>query len=468
MAQTFSFPILSDAELLPCLKDMELPLNAAGLAKPTPELVRPVYESVVTTLVGVTREELQQPVFTAIDALEFPELHDESIPFMAFLKQLTKLMAAAGVRDFTMQDICKPDSTRLRRNLSAVINFAKFREEKLGPFTELQEGAEALLEQSAALEQQQRRLAAELKQLQEERAAQQPEAAAVEAEASELYAENQALNRQQTALNAEVRTLKGAANAAADEAASAKFRLQTARQAASELRELIVESPEKLQARLRETAGAVERERARLADAERHSRDLQTRLDAIAKVEKEVGKARSVMGEVETELGRKKEASRRVKALRAQIAASEAEAASLGARQQHLERQRASLAERLQRLEHQAELRKEAAASAIEEQLKDKEATEADNAANLAKLAEHEALMRALRERMREVAAAHEAQTSAVLGRYAALRAEVSAYHRRLAAAMAAGESRALAPLDTNVSPNAAPAPACKAVAAGR
>ena len=42
----------------------------------------------------------------------------------------------------------------------------------------------------------------------------------------------------------------------------------------------------------------------------------------------------------------------------------------------------------------QAELRKEAAASAIEEQLKDKEATEADNAANLAKLAEHEALVR--------------------------------------------------------------------------
>lgn len=55
MAQTFSFPILSDAELLPCLKDMELPLTTAGLAKPTPELVRPVYESVVTTLVGVTR-----------------------------------------------------------------------------------------------------------------------------------------------------------------------------------------------------------------------------------------------------------------------------------------------------------------------------------------------------------------------------------------------------------------------------
>ena len=63
--------------------------------------------------------------------------------------------------------------------------------------------------------------------------------------------------------------------------------------------------------------------------------------------------------------------------------------------------------------------------------------------------------MRALRERMREVAAAHEAQKSAVLARYAALRAEVAAYHRRLDAAMAAGTTRALAALDINAVPSA-------------
>ena len=43
------------------------------------------------------------------------------------------------------------------------------------------------------------------------------------------------------------------------------------------------QSPEKLQARLLETAGALERERARLAGAERRSRELQMRLDAIGK-----------------------------------------------------------------------------------------------------------------------------------------------------------------------------------------
>ena len=54
-------------------------------------------------LLAVFREEQQQPVFMAIDALDFPELHDESIPYMAFLKNCTRLLAAAGVRDFNMQ-----------------------------------------------------------------------------------------------------------------------------------------------------------------------------------------------------------------------------------------------------------------------------------------------------------------------------------------------------------------------------
>ena len=49
------------------------------------------------------REELQQPVFMAIDALEYPELHDESIPTLAFIKSLNQLLVAAGIKDFNLQ-----------------------------------------------------------------------------------------------------------------------------------------------------------------------------------------------------------------------------------------------------------------------------------------------------------------------------------------------------------------------------
>jgi len=49
------------------------------------------------------REELQQPVFMAIDTLEYPELHDESIPTLAFIKSLNRLLVAAGIKDFNLQ-----------------------------------------------------------------------------------------------------------------------------------------------------------------------------------------------------------------------------------------------------------------------------------------------------------------------------------------------------------------------------
>lgn len=55
---SFSFPILSNQELLPCLKEMELPLSAEQLAKPTYETLFRVYEMLVTTLLGVSRSVL--------------------------------------------------------------------------------------------------------------------------------------------------------------------------------------------------------------------------------------------------------------------------------------------------------------------------------------------------------------------------------------------------------------------------
>lgn len=54
MAQ-YSFPVLEDSELLPCLEEMEIPLDASQLAKPTYETVKVVFENVLLTMGGVTR-----------------------------------------------------------------------------------------------------------------------------------------------------------------------------------------------------------------------------------------------------------------------------------------------------------------------------------------------------------------------------------------------------------------------------
>eukprot|EP00959_Pyramimonas_sp_CCMP1952_P313946 6572168-Pyramimonas_sp.AAC.1 len=48
------------------------------------------------------KEELQQPALGAIDALEFPELHNDSVANLAFSRALFDLTTAAGVHDFAL------------------------------------------------------------------------------------------------------------------------------------------------------------------------------------------------------------------------------------------------------------------------------------------------------------------------------------------------------------------------------
>lgn len=56
-------------------------------------------------------------------------------------------MTEVGIDDFSMKDLIRPEGPRLKLILSAIINFAKFREEQLGVFEEMSRRSEELVEQ---------------------------------------------------------------------------------------------------------------------------------------------------------------------------------------------------------------------------------------------------------------------------------------------------------------------------------
>ena len=142
MSSSFSFPLLSNADILSCLEELGSDIREQELLRPTYEVLRPIYENLVMLLVGLTREEIHQPMVMAMDGMDYPEMHEDSIATMQFNKALMALLKGSGVLDFTLKDLHKPEYMRTRRNLSAIINFAKFREEKLAFFNELQEQSE--------------------------------------------------------------------------------------------------------------------------------------------------------------------------------------------------------------------------------------------------------------------------------------------------------------------------------------
>ena len=86
---------------------------------------------------GITKEEIVQPQFNGLQALNHPELHEESIPYMHAFRAVTKMMNICGIHDFSTRDYLAPSAKRMRRQLSGIINFAKFREERFTLLTEI-------------------------------------------------------------------------------------------------------------------------------------------------------------------------------------------------------------------------------------------------------------------------------------------------------------------------------------------
>ncbi|CAD7976201.1 unnamed protein product [Amoebophrya sp. A25] len=61
---------------------------------------------------------------------QFPTLYEEAARFLCVFRTLQHLMQLSGISDFSMADLLKPEAKRLRRNLSALINFCRFREDE--------------------------------------------------------------------------------------------------------------------------------------------------------------------------------------------------------------------------------------------------------------------------------------------------------------------------------------------------
>ena len=93
-----------------------------------------------------------------------------------------KLLSTAGLTDFKVDDISRPDPKRLKRNLSAVINFCKFREDRMEGYMEVTKETDSLALQKAKLEEENELLLTEVNDAKQQRQREASETAALEAD----------------------------------------------------------------------------------------------------------------------------------------------------------------------------------------------------------------------------------------------------------------------------------------------
>ncbi|KAF9315102.1 kinetochore-associated Ndc80 complex subunit nuf2 [Podila horticola] len=113
------FPLIKYDSMILCLADVRVPCTIEELQRPSPQKILQVYEAVLEVTTGSATENCVLE--------DFQEMNDE-------LNITVKMMSRLGVTDFTSRDLTKPEADRVRRVLSAVINFIKFREVYQGAF----------------------------------------------------------------------------------------------------------------------------------------------------------------------------------------------------------------------------------------------------------------------------------------------------------------------------------------------
>ncbi len=154
-----------------------------------------VLERLVEATMGTTREDMAQPQFAGLSALNFAELQEESIPELAFFRACSRMMEVSCVFDFSVNDLLHPTRQRLRRHLSAVINFCKFREERMMLYTQLAAQKEQCAMQASSLNDERVELQRELAALKEQTAEEAKLTEELENEVSEVEGEIAACNR---------------------------------------------------------------------------------------------------------------------------------------------------------------------------------------------------------------------------------------------------------------------------------
>jgi kinetochore protein Nuf2 len=318
--QNYSFPMMKMADIVDCLHALGFKVTHKELTEIEhhKDLYRKILEGLVELCMGVSTEELAQPAFVGLSQLENPNLHEESVPHLNSFRAVGNLMKVSGVNDFTLKDYMNPTNKRLKKQLSGIINYAKYREEQIEVITPMLEGRNDLIDRLNKLRSENETYAAQLSEL---RNATKEEASLVaekEAEIAELEKEIQKRNDVQAELREDIQELKALNNQLKESIVTRTNQVEEASAKKSKLQGQIVSSPARFKKQLKQAETELAEEEEEIPAMELKVHTYLEWVDHIEEKKKDVMKALNAMGEVQTVVHEQHELESSIETLKAE------------------------------------------------------------------------------------------------------------------------------------------------------
>jgi kinetochore protein Nuf2 len=365
--QAFSFPLLKIDEICKCLNELGIQVSQDEITNPdkNKEAVQHMFELLAEICTGVPRDELLQPAFAGLQVLNYPDLHEDSIPQLNSFRSCCRMMEICDVQDFTIKDFLAPVANRLRRQLSGIINFAKFREERLLLLTELSSTREGLLDHLGKLKERNDALNTRLSILRDQTSEESKTIGKLEVECNQFEAEINGLNKKQIDLRDETVALKDVNADLKTRISDASLQFEEATILKKKLSAQIVTSPEKFRKQIIEVGQNLQNEQKDAKMAERKVRDLSAWVSNVEEARAEVSAALEAVSEVRSEVERQKAALLDLDAQKQGIVAGRVALTELDQNVHQLLRTASRADEKLQHMRRQVEVRGSEAQAAV-------------------------------------------------------------------------------------------------------
>ena len=306
--QAYSFPVLKADEIVKCLNELGISVALDDLQNPekSKDTYKRILEVLAEICTGISREELCQPSQNGLHYISYQQIHEESIPQISLFRSCVKMMETCEVQDFTIKDYIYPTPNRLRRHLSGIMNFAKFREERLVLLGDLSATREELLERLNELKDVNDLLNNRLSLLREQTSEESKMIADLEEECKSMEHSILSLNKEQEAIREESVILK-TKNADLKESLTKAISIAEEDKATLEmLSGQIVSSPEKFRKKIIEVGQVLQAEQRDIKIADRKIRDLSAWVVNVDESQREVSGVLEAVQDIKVEVDRQK------------------------------------------------------------------------------------------------------------------------------------------------------------------
>ncbi|PWY98722.1 hypothetical protein BCV70DRAFT_201514 [Testicularia cyperi] len=302
-----SFPVVKIDELLGVLSEMGLSISAEDLQKPQGHVAHRVFVAFLECLSGTTQEMMDSRRHEALSTFEYKELYEDGLQMIMFFREVKDMMNAATLYDFTLQDITRPNPKRFRRQMSALVNFYRFRSDRIAEFEELVTGSEDLENKRNELEDDIDRQRSELTRFKAERELDEPKVKELQKVNAQITDRLLAARNQQKQTIDELEDLKKRKDGLAikhAELAQEKFQIY---EKITYLEARVVSSPSKMKNSVRDLAEQLDKDTVSLQETLKKVDQFKKNLETLDVLNNDLETCMNAMHEVNLEIVKGKE-----------------------------------------------------------------------------------------------------------------------------------------------------------------